>query len=75
MGFSLGSIVNSVANISSRKTDNNKPSDSNLYEFLNNISNYGVQVKSNFEVEFLQMGGFQFFCQDVNLPGLTSQTG
>lgn len=75
MGFSLGSVVNSAANISSRKTDKNKPSDSNLYEFLNTISNYGVQVKSNFEVEFLEMGGFQFLCQDITLPGLKSSTG
>lgn len=42
MGFSLGSVVNSVANISSRKTDEGKVKESSLYEFLNSISTSGV---------------------------------
>jgi len=42
MGFGIGNIMNSVANISSRKTDNNKPSESTLYEFYNEISKRGV---------------------------------
>lgn len=72
MGFSLGSVVNSVANISSRKSDKGKSKESSLYEFMNTMSSVGVQIKSNFEVEFSQIGGFQFFCQSINIPGLKS---
>ena len=75
MGFSIGSAVNTVANVSSRKTDGGKSFDSSLYEFLNAISNGGVQVKANFEVEFLQFAGFQFYCQSVTFPGLKSNNG
>lgn len=71
--MSLGAIVNSVANISSRKSDKGKSSDSSLYEFMHVISGAGVQIKSNFEVLFYKMGGFQFFCQSVNIPGLKSE--
>lgn len=75
MGFSIGSVVNSVANISSRKSDEGKKGESSLYEFYTSISNTGVQIKSNFEVEFLQIAGFQFYCQSVNIPGIKSQRG
>ena len=53
MGFNIGSIVNSTANIASRKSDGGKAKESSLYEFYNAIANGGVQIKSNFEVEFL----------------------
>lgn len=75
MGFGIGNVVNTVANISSRRTDGGKASESSLYEFLNSVSNTGVQVKSNFEVEFMQIAGFQFYCQTVSVPGIKSQNG
>ena len=70
MGFSVGGVVNSVANISSRKSDQGKKPESSLYEFLTTISKNGVQVKANYEAEFKELGGFQFFCQSINIPGV-----
>jgi hypothetical protein len=70
MGFSVGSVVNSAANIASRKSDKGKSSESSLYEFLGAMSDRGVQIKANFEAEFLQIGGFQFYCQSINFPGV-----
>ena len=75
MSLSLGSAVNTVANVSSRKTDSGKPSESTLYEFLHSISQRGVQIKSNFEVEFPQIAGFQFYCTSINIPGLKANLG
>ena len=72
MGFSFGSIANSIANISSRKSDKGKKPESSLYEFLGTLNNYGVQIKANYEIEFLQVPGLQFFCQSINIPGLQS---
>jgi len=70
--MSLGSIVNTVANVGSRKSDKGKAKESSLFEFMNAITYSGVQIKSNFEVVFSQLGGFQFLCQSVNIPGLKS---
>jgi len=42
MGFNFGSIANSIANVSSRKSDQGKSSESSLYEFLGTLNKYGL---------------------------------
>ena len=74
MGFNFGSIANSIANVSSRKSDQGKSSESSLYEFLGTLNKYGLQIRANYEIEFTQIPGLQFFCQSINIPGLRGVT-
>jgi len=72
--MSLGQIFNTAANMAGAFNGEKKPQTS-LKDFLHTLTKYGVQVKSNYEVEYTGMGGLTFFVQSISVPSLKMNTG
>lgn len=50
-------------------------SEGSLKKFLSNISNYGVQIKSRYEVNFSGLQDITFFCTSISTPSLKQNIG
>ena len=72
--MSLGQIFNTAANMAGALHGERKPQTS-LKDFLHTLTKYGVQVKSNYEIEYSGMGGLTFFVQSINTPSLKMNVG
>lgn len=72
--MSLGQLFNTAANMAGAFGGEKGPGKS-LKDFLGAISNYGVQIKSNYEVVYSGFGGISFFVQSINVPGIKANTG
>lgn len=72
--MSLGQLFNTAANMSGAFGGEKGPGKS-LKDFMGAISNYGVQIKSNYEVVYSGFGGISFFVQSINVPGIKANTG
>ena len=72
--MSLGQIFNTAANMAGALHGERKPQTS-LKDFLHTLTKYGVQVKSNYEIEYSGMGGLTFFVQSINVPALRMNVG
>lgn len=70
--MSLGQLFNTAANLAG---GSNGGSGKSLKDFLGSISKYGVQIKSNYEVQYTGFGGISFFVQSINVPGIKANTG
>ena len=69
MALALGNLLGAVANIRSAVSH-----EKTLKSFLNNINDFGVQVKNNFEVNFSGLEEITFRVQDIKLPSVKANT-
>ena len=72
--MSLGQIFNTAANMTGALAGERK-SQTSLKDFLHTITSYGLQLKSNYEVEYSGMGGLTFFVQSISVPSLKMNSG
>ena len=64
-GNLLGAVTNATTALSKEK---------GVKAFINNIRKFGVQVKSNFEVNFSGLTDATFFIQSIDIPGIKMNT-
>lgn len=69
MALALGNLLGAVANASTALSD-----EKSLKKFLNNINDFGVQVKNNFEVNFSGLQDITFRITDITLPTVKANT-
>lgn len=69
MALQLGNLLGAVANVTTITND-----ETTLQDFLNNIDDFGVQVKNNFEVNFSGLQGITFRVMDIKLPSIKANT-
>lgn len=76
MDLNIGQIYNSAVNIGLAASDASKgPSEGSLKDFLQTLTTYGVQINSNYMVEYSGMNGLQFMVQQINTPELKTTNG
>lgn len=69
MALALGNLLGAVANATTALSK-----EKSLKSFLNNINDFGVQVKNNFEVNFSGLEDITFRVTDINLPSVKANT-
>lgn len=69
MALQFGNLLGAVANVT---TILNK--EKSLKSFLDNIDDFGVQTKNNFEVNFSGLSELTFRIQTINLPTIKANT-
>lgn len=61
----LGAVTNITTAVANEQTYNS---------FLTNVSDYGIQVKNNFEVNFSGLNAITFRVQEITLPSIKANT-
>ena len=69
MALALGNLLGAVANVTTAVSHEKTYS-----SFLTNISDFGVQVKNMFEVNFSGLEAVTFRIQDITLPTVKANT-
>lgn len=69
MALALGNLLGAVANASTALSE-----EKSLKSFLQNINDFGVQVKNNFEVNFSGLQDITFRVTDISLPQIKVNT-
>ena len=69
MALALGNLLGAVANVTTAVAH-----EKTYKSFLNNIGDFGVQVKNMFEVNFSGLEAATFRIQDITLPTIKANT-
>lgn len=69
MALALGNLLGAVANASTALSE-----EKSLKKFLQNINDFGVQVRNNFEVNFSGLQDITFRVSDITLPTIKVNT-
>ena len=69
MALALGNLLGALANVTTAVAH-----EKTYKSFLNNIGDFGVQVKNMFEVNFSGLEAVTFRIQDITLPNVKANT-